>query len=264
MPRRHLFLCFLVAPTICLAYGAWFRTVEEMKPGTVSWAFVKWGIFSRSGNLKLVQPLKGCPKSVPLTAWITHRISPRETLSAKAAQHLANQLNRSLGDCFTGVELDVEPLPNLTPWFSEFAKTLRDHLDKRYRLQAAIPSDWPHEMSLNLLSVIDGIDLMIYDTGAKNPTEYQNQVSRALALTKKTSPEKQLTFGFPAYQDRTKKHRPEVENLSHIESLLAARKELWQTLCGPNRKIALYAGWTAFPEEFQIAKRLTSQAVCPK
>lgn len=260
MTRRHLALFLFVFAGVCQGTGVWFKTPAQLKANSPEWALLKFGIFSRAGGLKVVSSLEDCPTPTPLFAWVTHRLSARETLSPAAGRRLGTELNEKLGACFSGVEINAEPMPSLAPWFLEFAKEVRAALDKKYVLHVATPAEWDASMRLHLLTAIDGVDLMIYDTGARNAPAYKRHVREALNFGIGAPADKGITFGFPAYPDKTKKHRRGVEVLANVQALLDEEPGLRRAFCGKRRRVAIYCGETMTAEESKAAALLT----CPE
>lgn len=232
------------------ADGAWFKTPPNgpLAPFTPDFFLLKTAAFSNGGKLKTylgsAELKKACAAGKDVVAWVSHLLSPGEVMSPESAKRLAGELNTLLSPvpCAKGVELDVEPLEDLPPWFTLFCQTVRTHLDKRFVLTAAIPALWREPSALLLLSVVDGLDFMIYDTGAKTVDEYAPTLKAAVNFAGLT--EKTILLGLPAYPDKTKKHRPGVENIKAVTKTLEGLPQASTALCRPNLRFAYYAGWT--------------------
>lgn len=277
--RRTLTIFLLILPVVANGDGAWTKTAEAYLAGlsdpTFTWDFglLKAGIFSRSGSLTIT--LEGawrsklCAASRRPTAWVTHRLETGETLTRDTASRLAKELNLLLKEgCFDGVELDVEPLKDLPDWLMVFTKELRTKLDRSFRLTMAIPTvsertagetTWSVRAALKLLSTVDGLDLMIYDTGAATTEAYATYVRHALGFSVKATRRflgKTITLGLPAYADMTLKHRKGIETIDTAKRVFLEEERLVKILCGASVRVAYYSGWTITSEEMRTANEL--------
>ncbi|MEZ4749558.1 MAG: hypothetical protein R3B54_02705 [Bdellovibrionota bacterium] len=95
-----LLLLLLSQPArLFAASGTWPKASEGI-PKTWSPGFwvTKYAVFGRKGNVRFVWSEKDqnvyCASDTPLTAWVTHRLSPQETLSEKAAETAGSDAER--------------------------------------------------------------------------------------------------------------------------------------------------------------------------
>lgn len=245
-----------------LGTGAWVKDPPVPRGDLVGFFLVKAGVFHRSGRLKgtLSAPAKKrtCPSSQGArpsdTAWITHRLGDGERLTATAGTVLGGALAAELADgCFVAVELDVEPMPTPPDWLVPFLRAVRAALPRQYRLQVAVPPvtghptpglRWTPEAARPVRDAIDGLDLMLYDTGAASAAAYQAIVADGAAFAAESSAVgKHTVLGLPAYRDRTPRHPLHIENLAvaleplHNQAFLTA-------YCAGRIELAFYAYWT--------------------
>lgn len=206
---------------------------------------LKRGVFSQRGRLSPRHAHGKNPEKH--TAWITHRIGPlRETLSAAAGTQLGKELKGIAG----AIELDIEPLPSARDWLPPFLTAVKQALPTT-PLTLAVPFfsekpetvvSWTEESFRKVLPAVDGLDIMVYDTGAETPVAYEAILERNLALATRLAaefPQKHFRLGLPAYPDKTRRHRPQVENLPNALEVIKKRGPLPASI-----GFAIYAGWT--------------------
>lgn len=270
----------LIFPSFAVGDGAWTKTWEAYVAGlndpSFPWDFgmIKAGIFSRDGSLKVT--LEGAwREKICLTprkpvAWVTHKLEPGEKLTREAGARLAKDLITLVKEgCFGSVELDIEPMPELPPWLVDFVTAVRKPLDGVFGVSLAIPTvsertagstTWSVRSALKALSVADGLDLMIYDTGAATTEQYATYVRHALGFSVKASRKylgKSITLGLPAYTDVTLKHRKGIETVDTAKRVFLEEERSVKMLCGASLRVAYYAGWTITSEEKRTAHELS-------
>ncbi len=248
-----------------------------------SFLILKTGIFSKSGNLKTVgeasQWKSLCDKDYRLIAWVTHRLGKKDSLSVTAAELLGNDLNKALTkSCFSAVELDIEPLTGNEEWLVEFLTQLKSTLSPKLKLRLAVPfiaensqaSSWKKAAARKILSAIDGLDVMLYDSGSQNSADYLKLLTENIRLANQWAsekPEKTIYLGIPAYHERTKLH---LDNFENIASFIQAGKSLLPNdvtkICTGNVALSFYAGWTLSPEDRKSIDELKKwlSETCPK
>ncbi len=273
------------------ASGAWYQTPQQIissqKAGfTPRFVLLKAGVFSKSGHLSLPKEFHGtslkthCSTSVESIAWITHRLSPGETLSELSGKTLGQQIGQSLEQlCFSAVELDIEPLSQAEPWLEPFLKGVRSSLSPKFKLRLAIPVLSPQNLpghfwslrdGVKALSWVDGLDVMAYDSGVKSPKDYAQLLKNTFFFImelNKTSPEKKIILGLPAYNDKTTLHSKNIENL---EMALATLRPFTtfqlKPLCEDSIRLAYYAGWTLSESDFKNHQQIEEwkNGICKK
>jgi len=256
--------------------GFWFRSPRQLEhsPFLPEFVLLKWGVFSKTGWVSVRRDDVNhgflCRSKIESFAWITHRLSEGEVLSSAAANKLGVELNRLLHEtCFSGVELDIEPIPSGSQWLKGFLREIRAKLKAEYRLHAAIPPvssenwvglTWKEQEALSVLEEIDGVDLMLYDTGAANEKKYIDLLHENFRFAKKAMSQfsnKKMVLGFAAYKDKTKKHRLTVENLKIALKALKEFPDSKNLLCHPlSLRVVYYAGWTMDGEDVKVAHQL--------
>jgi hypothetical protein len=276
---RLLTLLIFLVSTTALAHGAWFKNPSQIalyrsrSRDALTLAIVKKGVFNRRGKVtfeSFTETAEFCGKPMARVAWITHRLSKGETLSKESGSHLGKELNRRLPrPCFTGVELDIEPLASPPPWLFEFLTGVRETLvDFRWSLAvppvSTIPIEgfsWKPEEAIRVLEIAHGLDFMIYDTGSEKGEQYARTLKETLAFTDEASarfPGKSFVLGLPAYPDKTRLHRAAVENLIEVELALKTVPSLpGKGLCRPEVQWAVYAGWTMTATDHAAIERLS-------
>lgn len=247
------------------AWGTWTKTTSwhiSHRISSPSFLILKTGIFHRSGLLKATltptQLGQACSQGKEIHAWITHRLSPGERLTLKAGKKLGNMLAKLLSpSCIRSIELDIEPLPSPPDWLVPFLDEITSELDSKYTLRMATPPlstspipgiTWTPEQALKVLPSLHGFDFMIYDTGTKTIASYERLIRRIIDFTQKALrrfPGKSFYLGFPAYEDKTKRHSTNIENPMKVRQLLAklSKKES-EVLCSPKIQFSYYASWT--------------------
>jgi hypothetical protein len=226
--------------------------------------FVKTAVFGRAGDLHLIHTFEAlvdtCGKKFQTAAWVTHWLAADESLKTSSAKTFAENLNAQLlGTCFTSIQIDLEPLPEPPPWLVPWLKEVRRLLSPSYALTLAIPTvtprkleapTWTPEQAKSVVDVIDGLDLMIYDTGVTTDADYGKLLVEAFDFAEtvmKSGPKKIVTLGLPAYKaGNPKVHNIEVENLSVAKILLrSVAKEKARILCDTARaRISYYPDWS--------------------
>lgn len=274
-------LVLMVSGLLRADIGVWEKTLRQYRLDSTfqpSFTIVKYGVFGRSGKLKLSQDLaqdsnfasKVCLRP-RVEAWVTHRLSNGESLGSQAATVLGSELNK-IPSCIRAVELDIEPIPFPTPWLIEFLRIVRASLKDSLELRIAIPVlspvairglSWTPVQAESVLSVVDGLDIMVYDTGAKSRLEYEMLVDQTKDVALRLlvgHPKKQIVLGLPAYPDRTTFHNREIENLSVAVGLLTGSGKDWS--CRKRFRFAIYGGWTMSSKDRTIAGELGRWMKC--
>lgn len=203
-------------------------------------------------------------------AWITHRLSPNETLSSESGKILGSEISQKLGGtCFSAVELDIEPLKKVEPWLEAFLTALKANLRPEIKLRLAVPvlspqniegNFWTLEDGVKALRWVDGLDVMAYDSGIKTAQDYghlfKNTFFFVMELNKQY-PGKKIILGLPAYDDKTHLHQKESENLEIVLSTLKPFTPFQlKPLCAGDIKLAYYAGWTLTAKDIQIHQQI--------
>lgn len=201
--------------------------------------------------------------------WVTHRLSAGEVLTGEAGKKLGSELNGLAGKA-KHIELDIEPLKDPAT-VTEFLKGVRETLSPELKLTIAAPftaetkseaNSWTREQFEHVIGYVDGIELMVYDTGAKTKEEYlglfENNLSAAGAW-QELYPSKIFTVGLPAYPDKTKLHRPAVESLAVVSESALLKSGKFSKM-----RFAVYAGWTLTEEDKKLIDKLREQLTSPK
>lgn len=244
-------------PCNAISTGCWWNStaLRGSLNTTCDFYLVKWGIFSRSGYL---QPLKA-PSSPYI--WVTHKLSAGEKFTVAQANQLAAALNK-IKDV-KQIELDIEPLPNADD-VAVFLKNVRQKLSPNLSLRIATPffssQNWPgrswKEVDFaKVIPHVNGIDLMIYDTGAKTESEYRSILEENLAAALRwmeLNQSLEVTLGLPAYPDKTKRHNPASENLAVAKDVFAKNKAALPT----RLSLAAYAGYTLTEDDAANLKEI--------
>jgi len=263
------------------AAGAWYKEPQQISKGPKdtffpSFVILKIGVFSNSGDLALAPTISEskisshCDTAISSIAWVTHRLSENETLKPEAGKNLGNRLKKLLSQtCFTAVELDIEPLKEATPWLATFLKGVRETLPEKIKLRLAVPVLSPRSLEGNFWTLrdgvqamawVDGLDVMAYDSGAKDSSEFseifKNTFFFVMELIKQT-PGKDIIVGLPAYQDKTKLHKLDAENLTTVlQTLKPFTPFQIKPLCNGEIKLAYYAGWTLTKKDQETHKKI--------
>lgn len=248
-----LAVCFIVlspswAASPLPTVGCWWKEAKSYlkAPEECDFLLVKTAILSSNGTLSTRTP-------IPETAvgWITRRLSPLEPLGTQVAIRLADEAAK---EKIARIELDLEPMPALAGWLVPFAKEFDRKSEQALHFatppfaKVKLPGlSWSEKDLRDLLVAADGIDLMIYDTGLSTIESYRDLVRTNAELAVKLLgefPAKSILLGLPAYPDKTKLHRPSVENL------FIAREGLEKIERFPTGlSVAVYAGWTLTGKE---------------
>ncbi len=258
-----------------LGEGVWSKSVgttseteKGFKPESI---LLKTAVFGRNGNVRSLlkqgaQDLN-CGQAVNYDAWVVHRLSKGEELTASTGVALAKNLTALLvGKCFRAIEINVEPMPTPPGWLVDFLRAIRKELPAKWAVRLAVPMltsenipgpHWTAEQLQSVLDVTDGVDIMAYDTGAKSPQEYQlwltSAVTQASQLLAK-NPRKEIWIGLPAYYDRTPLHRSSAESSTvAVEAILKLPPV---TACNPRLGFAFYALWTMTESDRTMATNL--------
>lgn len=244
-----------------------------LDPFHPDFTLIKAGIFSKTGNLKEVlsrEELKEtCSENPHFEVWVTHRLSKGETWEEKAGTLLGKSLKKQLeGTCVRAVELNAEPLPDVPDWFLKFLSNVKKeagNLSIRLAVHALSEKKlegptWNKALVEKLLPSVDGVDLMMYDTGLKEKESYSELLVNAFKEVEawaKGHPAKTFVIGVPAYYDKTRLHRSDVENLKSVLFALSRHqpneKAPW---CNRQIRFAIYAGWTMTAEDKTITQLL--------
>lgn len=264
-----------------LASGAWYQESQQIpKRGNSDFSpefvILKSGVFSNQGKLTLDPKITEknlvslCSRGIESIAWITHRLSPNQTLSSESGKTLGVEISKKLsGTCFSSVELDIEPLKKAEPWLEAFLTALKTSLKPETKLRLAVPvlspqtiqgNFWSLEDGVKALRWVDGLDVMAYDSGVKTTEEYgqlfKNTFFFVMELNKQY-PGKKIILGLPAYDDKTHLHQKETENLEVVLSTLKPFTPFQlKPLCAGDIKLSYYAGWTLTTKDIQIHQQI--------
>ena len=280
-------LCGFVASAVVTATtalatpgGAWLQGPDRIPLALVDRTYVpefhvvKTAVFSNNGTPKASHPHAQyrltCGREAALEshAWVTHRLSAGERLSPEAGRKLGTELTKLLKEtCLSAVELDVEPMPAPPEWLVPFLKAVRATLVSDYELRLAIPPvtaaplrglSWRPADALRVLEAVDGLDLMLYDSGASDAAAYEKIVAEAFGFAAAVSTGKRLVLGLPAYKDKHKPLHPlDVENLSVAQTALGKlSKDKARLLCDGRARLAYYAHWTMDVNDRLLAKKI--------
>lgn len=253
--------------------GAWTKSQASGEP--FDFSIRKAGVFSTSGHIKWSVPFPkvDAGRRHQTQWWLTHRLSPGETLSVDAGKKLAATLRQEAqargSELPATIQIDIEPLHWPTgerkDWLLHFAKAFRTELAGAAHLHFAIPGiqEWDTNQTLQLVQNSDGVALMVYDTGARETSQYQQHLQKNLDWLLQIMPEfqdKTFVLGLPVYYDKTAKHRSSVENLQQFISVWSKQiPEARKSLCSSRLQVALYAAWTMTPEDTTFAKALKDE-----
>ncbi len=269
MRNALLFLVLTAWTPSAFGVGLWTKSPGNLTLYSATRYFspdfflVKAAVFARNGTIKLEWPfeslLETCGKKFSTTAWVTHWLASGETLLPSGGKALAENINAQLlGTCFSSVELDIETLPQPPAWLAAYLTEVRRVLSQSYSLSIAIPvvsahpppgGAWSPEQANAVLGIIDGLDIMVYDTGSATDVEYGKLLAENLqyaAGVVKKNPKKQMTLGFPAYKEGNPKiHNVDVENLTIVKTVLKELpKDKARILCDGRVRVAYYPDWT--------------------
>ena len=258
-------------------WGAWMREKDDVVgglgnlPSIPAFLVMKAGIFDKTGGLRIVaqheRVLDFCRRNVEMHAWVTHRVGKKTGLNRAGGQTLGGHLNKLLDEsCFASVELDMEPIGEPAPGMIEFLEEVRRTMRKDRKLYVALPPIAPPTTkgltfteadAEKVLAVVDGIDLMLYDTGLDDRRDFGKVIERGVAFAKK-HPGKDVRLGLPAYYDEGRfLHRLGIESSTvAVETLRGLLPNALETLCSPEVRILYYAYWTLKREDFENARAL--------
>jgi hypothetical protein len=149
---------------------------------------------------------------------------------------------------FPGVHLDFEPLPNQDTGFLELLTELRVAIGERTLISVATPIPrigfwgWDQNMFQKISSVADQIVPMLYDTTIVFQKPYVALMQIWTREILEWSNGKEVLLGVPAWDEPTRSHHPNIENLSNsLRGIHAALEaEIPKNYAG----IALYAHFT--------------------
>jgi hypothetical protein len=281
------FALLFASPSVSFGAGAWYwnptKLEQSFKNGLKpDFIIARAGTFDSRGK---ITPLfvnewpKVCKQHSNSSAWLSYKIKRGMSLSIEVGEKLAVNINKMFeGTCFDRIELDVEPIFKPDKWILAFYKSVRLHLSSRFKLDVTIespspgrlPSDtqWTKEDAEGVLKLVDGIDIMNYDTGLGDLEEYENLIfyseKQSLEILNENS-NKQIRFGAPAYQDKTKIHDPRIENLHSVligfQKLEEERKGL---ICNGRFQISYFDGSDMNKEDLKMANDLEGwqRSVC--
>lgn len=194
---------------------------------------------------------------------MTHRMGSGETLTKAAGEKLGKAL-RSFEGQARFIELDIEPLPE-PGVLKVFLQGVKEKFGPDLKLTLATPFlsprkteaiSWDQTQFEQTIPLVDGLEVMVYDTGAQTEAQYLAHFENALNAVetwKERYPQKVFTVGVPAYPDKTKLHLPQVENLSVI-----AKSKLLEKF--PSARLAIYAGWTMTEKDHSVSTTVKSSA----
>jgi hypothetical protein len=266
----------LLSPVFALASGVWFwepyKIDEVSKKGLhAEFIIARVGTFNDSGEVKLIQNSwsNACKGRAGSSIWLSHKIKKGTALTIESGRKLASNINKLFYEsCFDRIELDVEPIFKIESWHINFFTSVRKHLHKRFKLDVAIepPSsrilpnddDWKKDDVQKVLNVVDGVDVMNYDTGYKASEDYRGLIqSSATILTELllVNLKKQIRFGLPAYQDKTKLHDAKIENIQSVLQLLKDL-QIGKRLCTRNFQFVYFEGGDMRSEDIQWSHQL--------
>lgn len=265
----HNWVLFSLLSLKLFASGAWYQDMSQVsipKKAIFNPQFLvlKAGVFSKTGHFTVAKALNKLKlknegsRNLESIAWVTHRLSPGETLSKEAGEILGIELSKKLlGTYFTSIELDIEPLTKAESWLEPFLKGIRKNLSSSFKLRLAVPVLSPKTVSGHFWSLqdgaqainwVDGLDVMVYDSGLKSQKEYSELFKNVFFFVMelvKQSPEKNIILGLPTYDDRTRLHDKEYENLETVLTTLKPFTPFQlKYYCSGQIRFAYYAGWT--------------------
>lgn len=288
MSNRTQFLitfCFTVCFTICSvcsysqasvsAAGAWYwnpnKIGESTQRGLISkFYIVRAGNFNDVGEISFFENSwsKACGGHGS-SVWLSHKVKKETILTPKVARQLALNINKFMRtSCFDRVELDIEPIFEIQQWHLDFFSTVRQYLDPKFKLDAAIeppskqalPTEvyWKSADIRKILNVIDGVDVMNYDTGYQMIAEYSDLIrdsATILGELLETYNNKQVRFGLPAYHEKTKVHNIEVENI-HSALFGLKRVQNKKYICHRNFQFVYFEGGEMRAQDIKWAREL--------
>jgi len=164
---------------------------------------------------------------------------------------------------FTGVHINIEPLPSGNQAFIQLLKDLKTQLPNGKLLSvAAYPPPtywqpdkkvhWEKNYFMQVASHVDQVTVMMYDTGLKYSKVYRSLMASWTQEILDWSGETDILLGIPTYtDDDVGYHDPQVENIENalcgINAGLSDFKQLPQNYQG----IAIYCEWETEPAEWQ-------------
>ncbi len=252
----------LLLSSIVFSYSGWEKRlpssgIYEFSPRVI---FLKVGVFSKRGLLKKLfsdlEIKQACSSEFLLQGWVTHRLSQNDTLSIESGKKLGKSLSQlSDSSSLKAFELDIEPMHSIPKWLNGFLSGLKNecpHIEIRLATPPLFKKPisgiaWNEELD-TILSVLDGVDFMLYDSGINDFKTYEDLIIHNISEIKralKKWPNKKFYLGLPAYKDKTKLHNLKIENLNVIKRILfSLPDELKKFLCIKNIDFSYYSLWT--------------------
>jgi Glycosyl hydrolases family 18 len=163
-----------------------------------------------------------------------------------------------------GIHVNIEPLPSGYTAYLDLLHELKQSLppDKILSIAAFPPPTvfqpstyvhWDKAFFQQVSQYADQLVVMMYDTGLRHQKLYQHLMKHWAQEILEWSPDREILFGLPAYDDYgVKYHHPRVENLQN--SLLGIHAALIKYVELPNnyKGIAIYCEWEMQSEEWEF------------
>ena len=156
---------------------------------------------------------------------------------------------------FSGVQINIEPLPSGNQQFLILLEQIREALpsDKILSVSAYPPPTlfhqyksvhWEEEYFREVSKRVDQVVPMMYDTSLKFDKLYINLMSQWTIEIIDWSEGKDVLLGIPAYEDDADYHTPEVENV--LNAIKGISQGLLQLEVIPEnyKGICIYSEWT--------------------
>jgi hypothetical protein len=272
-------------------YGFWLGdgsiTPDAHCGQLTPWIVKMWVIGGTAARptLKVTRPAAEvaayCPKD-ERWAWVTRRLTTERWPPDHGLKTAVLLRSHLAGSGLDTVELDLEPLTTerlewLRPWARRLSDGVREGTGLPMKIRYAVPPVATRPLpgyrlteaeAEELYTISHGLDLMVYDTGLKRPSEYGELVRGNFLWASRTAKEgKPIVIGLPSYQvGRKGYHDTKVE---HILGALDALKEIpvkdWENYCRGWVRFAIFAD-TRKPHEAAPLVRFHSfeKERCPK
>lgn len=264
--------CIAAAATILCggswAGGVWVKAPDDIALASAArgyipdYAIVKLATFDAVGNFRLVHTyssiIDACGRAQGTQGWISYRKDQPGPLTSQSGKTLGTKMNEDLiGACYTPLHLEIEPLTGQETWLPTYLKALRDTLNPDRELLLVVPPvttkkltglSWTPESAGKALELIDGLSIMLYDTGIASPQDYRDLIKETFTLLnslKKKFPQKKFVVNLPAYiNGKAGLHTLMAENLREVKRALSELEpEHAKVLCGSTVRLAHFAHW---------------------